>query len=96
MTVFGELTINWSKQMLTPKNETWFIEQLKRTVTVIEKETRLKVKKPALEVTFLQSYAHNTIIKFDWEYSEWIDKKNMRLRLKYDKPEIVSMEIPTD
>ena len=82
--------------MLTPKNETWFIEQLRRTVTVIEKETGLKVKKPALEVTFLPSYAHERIIKFDWEFSEWIDNKNMRLRLKYDKPEIVSMEIPSD
>ena len=55
-----------------------------------------RVVKPAFEVEFVPSYMHEEVIKMEWEYIGWENSREFKLRLLFDKTEIVSMETPQD
>ena len=96
LTTFGEVQIKWNKEMLKPTNDTWFAEQLRKETKYTHVETQQEVIKPAFEVSILSSYVHESDIKFRYEYAGWIDENNMVLKLFFEQPDIVSMEIPAD
>ena len=63
--------------MIRPQNETWFAEQLKRTIKTEEIYIGEIVEVPAFEVEFIQSYTHERKLKFDWEYVKWKNSRQM-------------------
>ena len=71
ITMFGEVTLSFNKDVQLPTNETWFEEQLRSLVHVEDINLNKNVTKPAFEVEFVQSFSHVELITMTWEYKGW-------------------------
>ena len=84
----------------TSDEMSWFTE----SQTKIEEfqqllQTELQVNKKrlkTLEINYLSSEFHTVAPLMSWEFVRWGDAKEMIFQLTFDKPTIVSMEIPND
>ena len=71
ITTQGEVFVHWDKPMKQPRNHTNYVERLKEVIHVEELISRKKFFIPALEVTYVPSYAQTTKIVMQWEFINW-------------------------
>lgn len=58
ITIKGEVTLVWDRDIVQVQNQTWYEEQLRRKVALEDMYTESRVVKPAFEVEFVPSYMH--------------------------------------
>ena len=51
---------------------------------------------PPLNITYAPSEFHPVAPQMDWEFLSWPDDQTMLFQLDFDKPPVVSMELPND
>ena len=71
ITTQGEVFIHWDKPMKLPRNHTDYAEWLKEFIYVEELISGKKLFTPALEVTYVPSYAQTAQIVMQWEFVHW-------------------------
>mmetsp|Transcript_44741 Transcript_44741/g.59409 ORF Transcript_44741/g.59409 Transcript_44741/m.59409 type:complete len:86 (-) Transcript_44741:2094-2351(-) len=73
-----------------------FDQALKKNVIAKEADEAKVVETAGLEVRYLPSEFHPVPPKMTWRFKKWRSDTRLVLELRFDNPEIVSMETPSD
>ena len=89
----------WNQDIRRMENDTYFEEQLKRWIWLVDVNSKENIFVPALQVEFINSDVRETpdlVNITNWNFEGWDDDRTMKLSLEFDQTEVVSMEIPAD
>lgn len=89
----------WNQDIRRMENDTYFEEQLKRWIWLVDVNSKETIFVPALQVEFINSDVRETpdlVNITNWNFEGWDDDRTMKLSLEFDQTEVVSMEIPAD